>query len=105
MSLTTQDLKKIQGMMDVALKAQDERFSARLMKHFYTKDEIDRKLAKVNNELKRMNNDLEKVHNSQLRMEHTLTEHIKAIYDREDDHSKKIKNHEKRITRLEETGV
>ena len=38
-------LKQQDGRLKKELKQQDERFAERLLKHFYTKDEIDQKLS------------------------------------------------------------
>ena len=51
MSITKEDLKEALKQQDKrlnnALKQQDERFAERLVKHFYTKDEIDQKLSQL----------------------------------------------------------
>jgi len=43
--------------LDKAFKKQDERFAQKLMRHFYTKDEIDKKFA-TKNELKQTRDEL-----------------------------------------------
>ena len=76
-------------------------------------DEIDRKLGKINSDLEELKTDVntliktevEKINFIQLRMENRLIDNDKILFDAHDDHSKKLKNHEKRIKRLEETGV
>ena len=49
----------------------------------------------------RMENDINEVKLIQLRMENRLVDDNKLLHDRDDDHDKKIRDHEKRVTSLE----
>ena len=72
-----------------------------LMLHKYINplyEKVD-KLGKGQNQLQ---GEVDEVKKIQLRMENKLIDDNKLLHDRDDDHDKKLKDHEKRIGSLEE---
>ena len=55
----------------------------------------------INKDLRELNSKVDTVERIQLRMENKLMDDNKILYDRGDAHDKKLRNHEKRLSRLE----
>ena len=60
-------------------------------------------LKKDVEELKGLKKDVEEVKNIQLRMENKILDNIKLLHDRDDMHDKKLKDHDRKISKLEKT--
>ncbi len=62
---------------------------------------LEKFISPIYTRLDRLENDVDEVKRIQLRMENKMDEQIKTLHDRDDIHDKKLKEHDKRINRLE----
>ena len=81
------------------LQELDDKIAVRLVKHFYTKDEIDSKFKNVDNKLKKLDGSVMRLQIEFESFRHdskAQAEGIRQLYTRTDDHAKRIQKLEER---------